>query len=545
MLALGYVLAAAGLSAAPVTITKTFSHSGVTATITVTFDDAGGMSWTWSRTHGGSPHVDGIVYFGNRAAGSSGSYSYNVDTNHTSPLSGSGSSSWTAGREAYISARVLDGSTVKGFDDFTGIPIAAPPDKKVTVSLRNTSPLPVKYKLVGGSPPAQIGSTITLQPGQAIIQVIDVPVGTAASSINVVSMVDDIEYVDGAWVTVPGAVKEQTVKTGFEGTDLVPRDGPDGPAVEIIVPTELPTTPPPSPSSGGGLWRPDVAATGTSDLLTQKVYREGVDKLAGNLSEINKTLDDLKEAAGKNEAEGKTVADATAQATADKNAALANASSAVGASQTNNVFTSAAPVPGSRALGPLSPGSSPSSDTLFNAKSSQTGLPVDITASLTSAFPLWNQWAQLTREIILWGLVIVFIYACWAKIDQLMAAVTSVIPTVANPSTFSVFIPGAAQGIGAVKAVTILALTTGLWGLMIGYMNTAIGDASFNVSGIFNSSGGNVSTIPTPMQKGYDLAAQWVPLAAMVQLAGSYLVFRISASSAFMFASSVIKFLSF
>lgn len=542
------LLALVGLSAvssaAPVTVTKTFSHSGVTATISVTFNDGTNtMSWTWSRTHGGSPHVDGIVYFGNRAAGSSGSYSYNVDTNHTSPLSGSGSSSWTVGREAFISARVLDGSTVLGFDDYVGIPIPAPPEKKVTVAFRNTTGLVVKYKLMGGTPPAQIGSTITLQPGQALIQSIDVPVGTDASTLAVVSMVDDIQYTEDGWFVVPGAVKEQTVKDDFTATDLVPTGDPPGTPIDAPVPSELPNTPIPSPTSGGGLWRPDVPAT-DADLLTRKAYREGVDKLSSNLNEINKTLDEIKDAIPEGTSEDGTVADATAQANTDKSTALSAANSNVGASATSNVFVTAAPTPGTRALGILSPGVPANSENLFSAKTSLTGLP-EINASLSGTLPWWSQWAQITRELILWGLVITFIYACWGKIDELAAALNSVAPTAAAPSSLSVFVPGAAQAVGVTKAIAILALTTGLWGIMIGFMNTGLTGASFTVSGIFNSSGGNVSAIPSAMQKGYDLAAQWVPLAAMVQLAGSYLVFRISGSGAFMFSAAVIRFLSY
>jgi len=177
------------------------------------------------------------------------------------------------------------------YGGFTGTAGSGEPTevRKVTVSLRNTSGVPQTYKLMDGV--TQIGS-VTLQPGEGLIQTFVVDAATAAN-LQVVAQLNDLGFTDGQWVVEPGAVKVST---------SVPAGGINNSNVHISTqPTAeqiVPVPQPPSPAapvngqgSGGTVWR--NGAGGATDALTNTVYREGVDKITTRLDKANTQLEKL------------------------------------------------------------------------------------------------------------------------------------------------------------------------------------------------------------------------------------------------------------
>jgi len=148
------------------------------------------------------------------------------------------------------------------------------PTKKVTVSLYNGRDVPVTYKLM------QDGVSrgeLTLQPRTGAIQTFTVP---ASSDVTVVELVTGLAQDGDAWVVSEGAVTEVPIATITPTT--VPPGGDNPPA---------PTSPTPSapgiPNSSSPnvtpttkpVWNPVTPGSNQTDLLTNPVFREGVDKI--------------------------------------------------------------------------------------------------------------------------------------------------------------------------------------------------------------------------------------------------------------------------
>ncbi len=154
--------------------------------------------------------------------------------------------------------------------------------QRVRVALHNNSDFPVTYKLMQDG--EQIG-TVTLQSRQGIIQEFDAP---SSSEVVVMSEVEGIVKDGPIWVVEEGAVTDLgPVKT------ITPHDA-DGPTPE---PTDVPEPniprDTPSNNSGKGTWT--VPSTNTdpanqTDLLTNKIYMQGADKITSAVSKISDSL---------------------------------------------------------------------------------------------------------------------------------------------------------------------------------------------------------------------------------------------------------------
>jgi len=161
----------------------------------------------------------------------------------------------------------------------------------VTVSLKNTSGVAITYRLMNGT--TQIGSDVTLQPGETLVESFTLPHGVNAADLKVVSRIADISFTDGQWVVEEGAVTTQTVVGAgvITTANVHPATTPATPTQ--VVPVPMPNAPVSAPNSAGGggtVWNSGTGKT-PNDGVTNTVFREGVDKIT---SRQDKQLTELK-----------------------------------------------------------------------------------------------------------------------------------------------------------------------------------------------------------------------------------------------------------
>lgn len=158
---------------------------------------------------------------------------------------------------------------------------------KVTVSLRNNRDVPVRYRLMQGS---TVLGEVTLQPGQALIQQFTT---TSTEVVTVFEEVDDLSFDGTNWVIVEGAVTTKNVTPG-SGITPVPSSTPTPTPTPITPSPDIPKTVNPNPKPDyAPVWKnptPNNNPTGQVDLLTNSVFREGVDKIGAALNSIDATL---------------------------------------------------------------------------------------------------------------------------------------------------------------------------------------------------------------------------------------------------------------
>lgn len=166
--------------------------------------------------------------------------------------------------------------------------------KKWTIALKNESDVPIKYKIIAQAADDsfhQVGSTLTMQPHTALIQVIAAPAGYHDALVYY--ELNDVEWTDGqGWAVAPGATVTGQATNGGNTPATSQLNSWDDTIPEIVNPIDfpagVPSGPAPSISSGGAIWS---ANTATVDVLTKPVYREGVDKL---IATINKAAAEQK-----------------------------------------------------------------------------------------------------------------------------------------------------------------------------------------------------------------------------------------------------------
>lgn len=149
--------------------------------------------------------------------------------------------------------------------------------KKVTVSLFNSRDVPVKYR-------AQQGETVlgevTLQPNTGIIQQFYT---YSDDPVQIYEQVDDLYFDGTSWSLVEGAVTTKQVKDGLTPVPSNQTQQPTTVAQSTEIPKQVSPTPPPPTAP---VWKPVAANTNPaaqSDLLTNPVFREGIDKIVSEL----------------------------------------------------------------------------------------------------------------------------------------------------------------------------------------------------------------------------------------------------------------------
>lgn len=263
------------------------AHAGTISRTEKVTDLGAVYTVTWVAAPTGNPGDTGVTFSGRTSNGSRSARLIVQTSNATSPSpTASGvavgatqivPNSSGSYRSFYI--YVTDGvATVWG--PFGPYNLNSPDAFKVTLKLFNDRDYPVKYKLVQNG---SVVGEITLGPRQGIIQQFTVPEG---SDITVTSNVEGItQNDDGTWYEVPGAVT--SVPVGNPVTPTNTGTGATPPITDIPPAPKLPSSNTSTPSAPT---RPVWKSTPTNndpanqtDLLTNTVFREGVEKITERL----------------------------------------------------------------------------------------------------------------------------------------------------------------------------------------------------------------------------------------------------------------------
>jgi hypothetical protein len=389
---------------------------------------------------------------------------------------------------------------------------------KVTVSLFNKRTVPVRYKLMQGS--TQIGQ-VTLQPNTGLIQTF---VTQNADPVSVFEEIDGLSKDGTSWVEVPGATHSEKVG------EVTPTSVPENqtpPSVSVPQAPNVPTniTPTPAPSKQP-IWRSvpiNNDPTQQKDLLTNAIYREGVDK---TVEAINQGREELKpEDVPAKESGFKAAIDATVQKVQQK--ADADWAQHVGDSPTL------------------------ANDVAGSISGSTEWPTVSIPLLGTIEFsPYKIPWLMpvlnAAREIILWLMVYGFVYHGIRRANEYELQLVTVTPP---PTTMTAaeLVPAAGQLVAWLKGtLTALGIVTACivaYGAAVLLINTHI-MAIVGYGWKIVTSGGNVlsnalgSAASNPFWK---LAQEFFPLNAFFQLMGADLVLTFSMGKIFILASGIVR----
>lgn len=260
--------------------TATNSGGGHTATMTVSYNTTTGVatwtcSWVRAEVVSGGPAI--WIYTTTGFGGGYGSAVHDHGGISTGSGSHSGTFTPTPGTWYRLGARVVNISgDVSDVHEYWEVPVVTPPDNKVTISLPiNRSDKAKTYKLIQGG--TEVG-TVTLEPGEGLIQTFTVPAGTA---VTVVELVEDLEQDGPVWVDSPGTVTQVTVGTATP--TAVPSGDPD-PAPTTITPENVQPEKTTTTNTQKNVWEPTVNVTSGSSDFTVKAYREGVDKIVAAIN---------------------------------------------------------------------------------------------------------------------------------------------------------------------------------------------------------------------------------------------------------------------
>jgi hypothetical protein len=239
---------------------------------------SGGFDWTIVSSGSASTGNHSYVYVQNVSG--NGVTSGGMTIEYSSYNSGSGT--FTGSRNyvgwLYVILRIRSNGAVATIAETTRwIQVGAAEQWKVTVSLQNTRDRPVTYRLMQGG--NAVGE-VTLQPGEGLIQTFTVPEGT---EVTVLERVTGLELQGETWVAVDGAVT--TKQVGTVTPTNVPSGGTNPDPVPVQPSPEIPTNTQTTATAARPVWR----SSGTSmpeDLLTNTVYREGIEKIKEDTSKL-------------------------------------------------------------------------------------------------------------------------------------------------------------------------------------------------------------------------------------------------------------------
>lgn len=405
------------------------------------------------------------------------------------------------------------------------IPVGVLLPWKVTFSKRNDKSYPVTYQLIQNG---SVVGGVTLQPGQALIQQFELQSG---DPVTIMALVEGITRDGAVWVEDPQGVTIQQVAPPVTPTQSDPPtvipSSPDTPAV-------ISNTPDPGvPNQSGQIvWQGNA---GSSDLLTNGVFREGVSRLANaitssasgggeavdvsgiesRLDTVNANLEALKEEEEIDEAPSEGVLQAAL------NAAKA---------QVESAWTSA------------------SSEWKQGLPTTGGGVGVGATSSEWPSFevprygvvelnpytkaPWLITLLNVGREILLWLLVVGF---CKLRVWEIgeYAKTLAGAPQVQTSVAAQDLVPVGGQLLswlkGSVSVIGILTVVSVTVGVAIGMVNTELGSlVGMTMDTVSGSTGGVTSALATLAGgsggAAVRLMSELFPLDAILQLALAELV---------------------
>lgn len=152
----------------------------------------------------------------------------------------------------------------------------APGDERTfLLSYLNSQEYSVTLRVLDASDPNNEIGTVTLAPGQGILQQFDVP--DEVTDLIVVTEAVDLLFSDGAWVEVPGAVTE-VAENGPYPSEVIPEGTQAQDEVAVPEPGNAPVTNNNFNEGDNIIWSQDNDTT-TVTILDKSTFREGVDKL--------------------------------------------------------------------------------------------------------------------------------------------------------------------------------------------------------------------------------------------------------------------------
>lgn len=265
------VLASAGLMCGVSVRAETYSFSGGTASISLVRQGATDV-FDYTFNGGGDGHHTVAELYA--APGQGGAFlgRFVNLVNGTGPLTGT--ITVASGQWCYVADHLPTSPFTRLGFHYQEI-LFSPSTFKVTVSLFNSRDVAVTYKVMQGA--TEIGS-VTLQPGTGLIQTFTTP---SADPVTVLELVPDLAKDGDAWVVVDGATHTSTVGTATPAS--VPSGGSNPPAVPISQAPDVPTNTSPNVAPAAKpVWKNVTVNSdpaNQTDLLTNSVYREGVDKI--------------------------------------------------------------------------------------------------------------------------------------------------------------------------------------------------------------------------------------------------------------------------
>jgi len=252
-------------------------HSGF---VDVVFQPSTGeVHWNWSTTRGsgeGGPGVWLTTTSGNGGAYGSPTY-FDVSPSASTAGNAGVIPGLTQGSWLMLAVRISgpEGSFPSNaghthFNDVKAYFQVGAGSYKVTVKLFNSRTVPARYKLMQGS--ANLGE-VTLQPNTGLIQTFTT---SSNDPVTVLEEIDDLTKDGPLWVEVTGAVTSVPVAT----ITPIPTSQPDDPQTVNQSP-DIPNSPK-TETSTSPVWKqptPNNDPTQQKDLLTNAVFREGIEKL--------------------------------------------------------------------------------------------------------------------------------------------------------------------------------------------------------------------------------------------------------------------------
>jgi len=491
------------------TVTITPSTASILAGNSQLFTASGGhTSYVWSLTGGGALAYDGAN--ATVEATNGGTYTLSV---------------WAPAGTGWLRS-----------NDATAT-ITAIPSNRVRVSLQaNSGKWPVEYVVMQNG---EAVATYTQAPG-ASARIISQVVPTA-DPVTVLSRQIGISQEEtGTWTVNPAGAGPVTTSP-----EITPIASEEPPAVNVPAPSAPNAQ---APTEGNQSYKP-VWSSGTTntdpanqtDLLTNKTFKEGVDKQVENLAGLKADSDERKKDAddAKTAGEGWLSGEKVEEFWNAAQTKLTTIASKDADKLSNLAITSSTVAP--------------------IAKASSISLGADIVSGLPggnfkleplAAFPWLETMLTVIREIILWGMGWMFYTAAQKKLEGIQFALSMVPQVDVEPGEkiviFGTQIPGSASMISLLKRVFVGSVIIGTIHIQIAAAITALNSRMGDIFGGWSfSSVGNigaaVSTASGPMGTAFRIMDLVFPITASIMYIVAWSLFAWACMLIYGVASAAIK----
>lgn len=322
---------------------------------------------------------------------------------------------------------------------------------------------------------------------------------------------------------------------GVETPDA-PEDQPDAPKPDAPDPKADDGKPlPPAPKPPAPPWDPNKPPTTDSERLDKATYREGVNKIVGELQEQTKLQKEAAEKPTLNEAKEKSDAAEQAQKTAiaaaadsinnalPSNFANATAAPSTQAAATDDVYTWNPPDVGSQ--------------TMLGGSS--------LRFSLSDVAPNWRDLAAWFREAVLFCCGIAFCWFCQRLFEQYYLAWWGVTEKTTKPEVAQMTVPGAGWGKQLATVLTITAAFVGCIAAAVAAVNTQLASligSGTTITNAANTLTGSANSIFGAFTITYKFMNAWLPIAAIMQYCAIQYIIRWTVAPLWTIAFAMSKY---